>query len=114
DAQLERVRGDDAEHLARTEAALDGPPLGGEVAAPVAAHPLPRPPSLAERLTQDRQDELDLEARAAEDDGLAVRAEEGERDPGRHARRRRAHPELGIDDRRVDHRDGSCPRWRAV
>ena len=52
DAELERVRGDDAEDLAVAQAALDRPPLRRQVAAAVAADLRARPEVLAQRLAQ--------------------------------------------------------------
>src|SRR6476619_7727648 len=48
DAELERVRGDDAKHLAVAQAVLDRPSLSGPVAAPVAANAAPRSIALAQ------------------------------------------------------------------
>ena len=46
EAELERVRAHDAEHLAAAQSALDGAPLGRQVAAPIAAHPADRTTAL--------------------------------------------------------------------
>ena len=78
DAELEGVRGHDAQDLAVAQPLLDRAALGREVAAAVAAHPRARPGVLAERLAQPGEDELHGRARAAEDDRLAPGPQEGE------------------------------------
>ena len=65
DAELERVRRDDAEDLAVAQAALDRPPLRRQIAAAIAADARPRPEPLAERLAQPGQQDLDGRPRAA-------------------------------------------------
>src|SRR3990172_13104108 len=54
DAQLQRIGADDAQHFACAQAGLDVAPLSWEVAAAVAADPLQRTATLAERLAQAR------------------------------------------------------------
>ena len=76
DAQLERVRGDDAEDLAVAQAVLDGPTLGRQVAAAVAADAAARSAALAERFAQAGQQQLDRDPRATEDDRLATGPQE--------------------------------------
>ena len=105
DAQLERVRGDDAEDLAVAQAVLDGPALGRQVAAAVAADPAARPAALAERLAQAGQQQLDRDPRPAEDDRLAAGAQERQRPALGEGHRRAARAARRLEDRRVDEDD---------
>ncbi len=112
DAQLERIRRDDAEDLAVAQTAFDRPPLGGQVAAAIAAYPAARPVALAQRLAETGQQDLDRHPRPAEDDRLATGAQEGQR-PALGERRRRAACAAGrLHDGRVDQQDvalaGGC------
>ena len=106
DAELQRVGADDAEHLAVAQAPLDGPPLRGQVAAAIAAHPRPRAAAFAERLADRREQQLDGRPRPPEDDGLAAGPQErqrpalGERE-GRAARAGRRIEQWRIDEEEV-------------
>ena len=55
-AQFQGVGGDDPQDLAITQAALDGPALCGQVAAPVATHSFARPEALPERFPEACQE----------------------------------------------------------
>ena len=92
DAQLERVRRDDAEDLAVAQAALDRPPLRRQVAAAVATDPRPRPELLAQRLTQPGQQDLDRGPGPPEHDRLAAGPQERQRPAIRERRGRAAAP----------------------
>ena len=83
DPELERVRRDDAEDVARPQPGLDRPPLVRQVAAAVPAHALVLAASFAHRFAQRREQQLDRDPRAAEDDRLAAGAQERQRRPMR-------------------------------
>ena len=105
DAELERVRRDDAEDLAVAQAALDRPPLGRQVAAAIAADAGPRPEPLAERLAQPGQQDLDGGPGATEDDRLAARSQERQRPAVRERVGRATGAGRRVDDRRIDEQD---------
>jgi len=114
DAQLEGVRADHAEHLAIPQAAFDGAPLRGQVAAPVAADPAARPKVLAQRLAQVREHDLHRHAGPPEHHRLAPGPQErqgpalGQREGGATGTRRRVH------DRRVHQQQVLLARRRPV
>ena len=114
DAQLERVRRHDAEHLARPQPGLDRAPLGGEVAAAVAADALARPAALAECLAQRGQQQLHRHARLAEDDRLPAGAQEAECRPVGEPERPRPDALALVDHRRIEHDDVLLAGGRAV
>ena len=76
DAQLERVRGHDAQHLAVAQPALDGASFGGQIARAIAADPGARAEVLAQRLAKRREHDLDRGPRPPEDHRLATRPKE--------------------------------------
>ncbi len=102
DAQLEGIGADDPQELALTQALLDRPTLGREVAAPVAAHPCSRAPALTERLAERGQDELDRGAAPAEDDRLAPGPQERQSPAVRQTEGRAADARGGVEQGRVD------------
>ena len=102
DAQLEGVGGDDPEDLAVAQPVLDRAALGRQVAAPVAADPAARAVALAQRLAQAGQQDLDRDARAAEDDRLAPGPQERQRPALGERRGRAAGAALRVEDRRID------------
>jgi len=112
DAEFEGVRRDDPEDLAVTQSALDRPPLGGQVAASVAADPAARPVALAQRLTQPGEQDLDRDPRTAEHDRLPAGAQERQGPALGEGRRRAAGPARRLDDRRVDEQDVPLAGWR--
>ena len=114
DAELERVRRHHSEHFARTQPGLDLAPLGGEVAAAIAANSLARPATLAECLAQRGEQQLHRHARLAEHDGLTTGAQECQR-------RLVGEPKWSwpdalplVDHRRVEHDDVLLSGGRAV
>ena len=113
DAELERVRGDDAEDLAIAQPVLDRPTFGWQVAAPVAANAASRSVALAQRFAQSGQQQLDRDPRPPEHDRLAPGAEEGECPPLCEGDGRPARTAGGLHDRRIDKHDvalaGRCP-----
>src|SRR5205823_4755513 len=70
DSQLERVRAHDAEDVAAAEAGLDVASLRGQVSAAIAADAFEWAATLAKRLAQAGQQQLDRDARLGEDDRL--------------------------------------------
>ena len=113
DAELERVRRDDAEHLAVAQPVLDRPSLRRQVAAAVAADAAPRSVALAQRLAQSGQQQLDRDPRPPEHDRLAPGTQEGERPALGEGDGRPARAAGGLHDRRIDQDDvalaGRCP-----
>ena len=105
DAELERVGGHHAEHLAVAQPVLDRAPLGRQVAAAVAADATARAVALAQRLAQAGQQQLDRDPRPSEDDRLATGAQEGERPALGQRDGRAARPAGRLEDRRVDQHD---------
>ena len=105
---------DDAEDLAVAQAALDRPPLRGQVAAAVAADPRARPEVLAQRLAQPGEHDLDRHPRPAEDDRLAAGAQERQRPALGERQRRAARAGRGVEQRRVHEQDVPLARRRAV
>ena len=114
DAELERVRAHDPEDLAAPQALLDGAPLGGQVAAAVAADPRPGPAVLPERLAQPREDQLDARARSSEDDRLPACPQERQRPALGERERRPAGARRPVDDGRVHEEDVARAGGRAV
>ena len=74
DAQLERVRRDDAADAPVAQAALDGAPLVRQIAAAVALDLRRLADALLQRLAQVAEQQLDAHARRREDDRLHARA----------------------------------------
>ena len=87
---------------------LDRAPLGGQVAAAVAADPRARPGVLAERLAQPGQEQLDGGPRAAEDDRLAAGPQERQGPAIGQGERRAAGP-----GRRSRSGGSTSSRWRS-
>ena len=114
DAQLERVRGDDPEDLAVAQAMLDRAPFRRQVAAPVAADPAAGPEALAQRLAQPGQQDLDRDARAAEDDRLAPGPQERQGPALGERRGRAAGATLRVEDRWIDEDHVALAGRRAV
>ena len=114
DAELERVRRDDAEDLAVAQAALDRAALGRQVAAAIAADPRSRPEILAERLADAGQEDLDRDPRPPEHDRLAARPEERQRPALRMGERRAPRARRRVEQRRIDEQDVLRARRRAV
>ena len=101
-AELQGVRGDDAEDLAVAQATLDGPPLRRQVAAPVASDPRSWPEVLAKRLPEPRQEDLDRGPGPSEDDRLAARPDERQGPALGMAEGRRPRPRGLVHQGRVD------------
>ncbi len=114
EAQLEGVRAHHAEHLAAAQSALDGPPLGRQIAAPIATHPADRAAAFLERIPEPGQHELHGVSGAAEDDGLAIGAQEAQGAPLGEPQRTGADAQPGVDDRRVEDEDALLAGRRAV
>ena len=114
DAELERVRRDDAEDLAVTQALLDRPPLRREVTAAIPAHSRARSEVLAEGLAERREHDLDCGATAAEHDGLATGPQERQRPAVGDRLGGAASPGRAVEEGRLDEQDVALTRWRSV
>src|SRR5215813_4095890 len=101
DAELERARGDDAEHLARAQTLLDLAPAQRQVAAAVAADDAGVPRPVLDALLDGGQQDLRGQAALREDDGGVIIREAPVREGGRLAEMRGTNAELGIHDGRV-------------
>ena len=113
-AQLEGVGRDDAQHLAIAQASLDGAPLRGQVATPVAADPAARPEVHAQGLAQVGQHDLHRDPALAEDHRLAAGTQEGKRPALRERKGGAAGARGRIDHRRVHQEQVLLARRRAV
>ena len=75
DAEFERVGGGHGAHLAAAQPCFDGAPLGGHIAATIAAHgALHVQPRVVQALAQVGEQQFGGQPRAAEDDALHVAA----------------------------------------
>src|SRR3984893_9078438 len=101
DPQLEGIRADHPTHRSVAQAMFDLTTLQWKVAATVAADRASLAESIGERLLQIAEQDLDLEAGAAEDDGLHAAAEKHLGDSLALQRGRAPDAELAVDDRRV-------------
>ncbi len=113
-AELEGIRGDDAEDLAVAQAAFDGASLRGQVAAAIAADAGARPVALAQRLAQPRQQDLHGHPRAPEHDRLATRPQERQGPPLCEVLRRASGAACGLHDRGIHEQDVPLACRRAV
>ena len=102
DAELERIRADDAEQLAVAEPALDGPAFRGQVSAAIPAHAAARPEPLAQGFAQSGEQQLDRRSRPAEHHGLPAGAQERQSPAVRQRQRRAAGTTGRIQDRGID------------
>ena len=114
DAELERVRRDDAQHRPLAQPPLDLAPLERQVAAAVAADHALRARLRLERLLEVGHEHLGREARGREHDRLQPLAEERQRDVARRVERRAADAELAVHDRRVVDREVALAARRAA
>src|SRR5207244_4796054 len=80
DAELEGVRRNDATDGAIAQALLDRAPLRRQIAAAIAADEVLRPLRLGETRAKVREQQLGLDARPGERDGLYARREKRRRD----------------------------------
>src|SRR5207244_9582195 len=102
DAELERIRRDDAAHRPVAQAALDRASFGWEVPAAIAAHKIWRPLRLREPRAEIGEQQLRRYARAGERDRLDARREERRRDVASGEERALTDAKRRVDDRRVD------------
>src|SRR6202521_4680464 len=100
DAEFERIGADDATHRSVAQPVLDLAALQGQVSAAIAADRPGFAESIGERLLQIAEEDLHLQASAAEDDGLLPVAQKRLRNPLTLERGRAPYAELAIDDRR--------------
>ena len=107
DAQLEGIGGHDAEHGAVAQAALDLPPLQGQVAAAVAADHALRPRPRLQRVLEVGDEHLRGQARGREGDRLQALLQEGQGHVARAAQGGAPDAELAVHHRRVV--DGEVP-----
>src|SRR5207247_7926505 len=114
DAQLERVRADDARDLAVAEPGLDLAPVEREVAGAVAAHAPRRVEARRKVLAQVAEHHLHLQAAAAEDDGLHAIANPRRGDAPGFEHRAAADAELAADEWRVVEDEASLSAWRSA
>ena len=114
DPELERVRGDDPEHRALAQPALDLAALERQVAAAVAADDAFGARLRLERLLQVGHEHLGREPRGGEHDRLQPLAEERQRHVARRVERRLADAELAVHDRRVVDREVALAARRAA
>src|SRR5205814_5416679 len=102
DAELERVRRDDTAYRTVAQPALDGATLRRQIAAAIATNEVLRPLRLRKARAQIGEQELRLDARARERDGLHAGGEQRRRDVAAGHERALAHAEVAIHDRRID------------
>src|SRR4029077_606992 len=97
DPKLERIGADDATHRSVAQPVLDLSPLQGQVSAAIAADRPGLAEPIGERLLQIAEQDLHLQAGAAEDDRWHAAAQNRLRDPLTLERGRAPDAELAID-----------------
>src|SRR5256885_13785128 len=99
DAELQGVRRNDATDGAIAQALLDRAPLRWEIAAAIAADEILRPLRLGETRAKVSEQQLGLDARAGERDGLHARGKKRRRDVASGEEGALADPERLVHDR---------------
>src|SRR5438046_616749 len=100
DAELERVGGDDAQHLALAEPLLDRPSAGRQIAAAIAAHDAAVAGLVGDAALDRGQQDLGGEPALGEDDGRDLLPEEPDGELGRFCEIRGEDPARAIAARR--------------